>query len=95
MEEKKKRHIAILGSTGSIGTQALDIIRQANKSGTKFELVALSAGSNLELLVDQIKEFSPKYACIESVGHKKELAKLFPKLEILEKIFVFNHCVRN
>jgi 1-deoxy-D-xylulose 5-phosphate reductoisomerase len=42
------------GSTGSIGTQTLDIVRSFPSS---FKAVALAAGSNLDLLVDQIKEF--------------------------------------
>ncbi|MDO4176112.1 MAG: 1-deoxy-D-xylulose-5-phosphate reductoisomerase [Bacillota bacterium] len=51
-----KKRIAILGSTGSIGTQALDVIRH-NKD--KYEVVALSCGSNTELLEKQVKEFKP------------------------------------
>ncbi len=49
------RRVIILGSTGSIGTQALDVIR-ANP--TRFEVVGLSANSNRELLADQAAEFS-------------------------------------
>ena len=57
------RKVSILGSTGSIGTQALDVIR-ANKE--KFQVTALACGRNLELLSEQIKEFAPKIAVIES-----------------------------
>ena len=53
------RKISILGSTGSIGRQALEVIE---KLPGKFEIVALSAGSNIDLLNEQIKKFKPKYA---------------------------------
>lgn len=55
----KKRRISILGSTGSIGRQALEVIEKLNN---KFEIVALSGGSNTELLNEQIRKFKPKYA---------------------------------
>ncbi|MCQ2743665.1 MAG: 1-deoxy-D-xylulose-5-phosphate reductoisomerase [bacterium] len=54
-----KRKISILGSTGSIGTQALEVIE---KLGDKLEIVALTGGHNTELLNKQIAEFKPKYA---------------------------------
>ena len=54
-----KRKISILGSTGSIGKQALEVIE---KLQDRFEIVALAAGSNVELLNEQIKRFKPKYA---------------------------------
>ena len=50
------KKIAILGSTGSIGTQALDVIRQHKDL---FEAHTLTAGNNAELLVQQAREFSP------------------------------------
>ena len=51
-----KRQIAILGSTGSIGTQALDVIR---KNTDLFEVYALTANRNVELLIEQALEFMP------------------------------------
>ncbi len=62
------KHIAILGSTGSIGTQTLEIVR-ANPD--KFKIIALSAGSNSKLLLQQIKEFQPKLVSVLT----KELAE--------------------
>lgn len=50
------RHIAILGSTGSIGTQALDVVRQ---HPDLFEATILTAGSNADLLIRQAREFCP------------------------------------
>ena len=57
----QKRKISILGSTGSIGTQALEVIEQLQD---KFEIMALAGGSNIELLKQQANKFKPKYVCI-------------------------------
>jgi 1-deoxy-D-xylulose-5-phosphate reductoisomerase len=54
------KHIAILGSTGSIGTQTLDIISQ-NKD---LQVTALAAGSNIALLEQQIRQFHPRLAAV-------------------------------
>ena len=54
------KKIAILGSTGSIGTQTLDVVRN-NKD---LEVVALVAGSNIDLMEQQIKEFHPKMVSV-------------------------------
>lgn len=53
------KNIVILGSTGSIGTQTLDVCRMHG-----FGVKALSAGSNTELLEKQAREFNPEYVCI-------------------------------
>ena len=52
-----KRRITVLGSTGSIGTQGLEVIAQHSD---KFEIVGLSAGKNVELLAEQIRIFNPQ-----------------------------------
>lgn len=61
--------IAILGSTGSIGTQTLDIVRK-NKD---LEVVGIAAGSNIAMLEEQIREFHPKLA---AVGDEKKAEEL-------------------
>jgi 1-deoxy-D-xylulose-5-phosphate reductoisomerase len=53
--------LTILGSTGSIGTQALDVVR---RNADRFKVVGLSAGTNQELLVGQIREFLPPLVAI-------------------------------
>ena len=63
------KKIAIMGSTGSIGTQALDVVRE-NKD---IEVVGLSAGSNVDLMEKQIREFQPKLAVM---GNEKMAADL-------------------
>lgn len=60
-----KRKISILGSTGSIGRQALEVIE---KLSDKFEIIALTAGANIDLLNEQIKKFKPKYACANNIN---------------------------
>jgi len=55
----RRKKISILGSTGSIGRQALEVIEKLND---KFEIIALTGGSNIELLNAQIAKFKPKYA---------------------------------
>ena len=54
----RKRRISIIGSTGSIGTQALEVIE---KLQDKFEIIALAGGNNIELLKQQAEKFKPKY----------------------------------
>lgn len=56
-----KKKISIIGSTGSIGTQSLEVIE---KLQDKFEIIALAGGSNVELLNKQIEKFRPKYVCL-------------------------------
>ena len=57
------KRIVILGSTGSIGRQTLDIVRAFP---AEFEVVGLAAGHNVELLAEQVKEFNPKHVfCID------------------------------
>ena len=63
------KKIAIMGSTGSIGTQTLDVVRE-NKD---IEVVGLSAGSNVDLMEKQIREFQPKLAVM---GNEKLAADL-------------------
>ncbi len=64
------KKIAVLGSTGSIGTQTLDIVRE--RKG-EFEVVALAAGSNIDLLEQQVVEFAPKVASLTKAEDAKEL----------------------
>lgn len=72
------KSISILGSTGSIGTQALEIIRR-NKD---MKVVALAAGSNIKLLEEQIREFSPKTVCVFDEEKAKELRDNIKDLEV-------------
>ena len=62
-----KRRISIIGSTGSIGTQALEVIE---KLQDKFEIVALAAGSNIDKINEQISKFNPKYVSVSASADK-------------------------
>ncbi len=71
------KRIAILGSTGSIGRQALDVI---DRYPDKFKILALSSNSNIQLLLEQCRKFKPKYAAITSTIPDKNLYKQFKQL---------------
>ena len=58
-----RRRLTILGSTGSIGLQALDVVRAHRE---RFEIVGLSAGENAKALKQQAEEFEPSYVALES-----------------------------
>lgn len=68
---QKKKHIALLGSTGSIGTQTLDIVREHKD---EFAVEVLTAGTNADLLIQQALEFEPN-AVVIADQTKYELVK--------------------
>ncbi len=67
------KRIAILGSTGSIGRNALRVIEGL---GPDFQVTALSANSKVELLSEQVKQYKPKYVAITGDGYSAKLGKL-------------------
>ena len=75
-----RKHIAILGSTGSIGTTALRVIDGLNASPKdklqRFEVVALSGHSNIKLLAEQVRRSRPKYAAVSDVDCVEEFRRL-------------------
>lgn len=80
------KKITILGSTGSIGTQTLDVAR---KNKDKFEIVAISANSSVELLLEQILEFCPKYVAVYDEKSANRLKEMIPKnidIEVLSGV---------
>lgn len=83
---EKKRKISIIGSTGSIGTQALEVIE---KIRDKFEIIALAGGSNTELLKQQAEKFKPRYvscACNPGLLSGSHNAKILTGPQGLEEI---------
>ncbi|MBU3876202.1 1-deoxy-D-xylulose-5-phosphate reductoisomerase [Faecalicatena sp. AGMB00832] len=72
------KKIAILGSTGSIGTQTLEVVRE-NKD---IEVTAVAAGNNIALLEQQIREFSPKLAAVWSEEKAEELRVKVKDLDV-------------
>jgi 1-deoxy-D-xylulose-5-phosphate reductoisomerase len=72
------RKLAILGSTGSIGTQTLEVVREHGD----FEVVALAAGDRIERLEEQIREFRPKFVSVRSEDAAKELRSRVRDLQV-------------
>ncbi|MBQ6922541.1 MAG: 1-deoxy-D-xylulose-5-phosphate reductoisomerase [Clostridia bacterium] len=68
------KNIAIIGSTGSIGVQTLNVIRRYPE---EFNVVSLSAGNNAELLIEQVREFRPEIATVKKISEEQK--KAFPK----------------
>lgn len=86
-----KKRIAILGSTGSIGTQTLEVISQ---NPTHFEVEVLTANNNIELLIEQAKRFQPNVVVITNNCHyellkealQAEPIKIYAGKEALEQV---------
>ena len=77
----KVKNIAVLGSTGSIGTQTLDVVR---KHPELFAVKVLTANSSVELLAEQIREFSPEVAVLTDEKAAAELRSIYQgKTQIL------------
>lgn len=72
------KKIAILGSTGSIGTQALEVVRYHKD----IQVTALAAGGNAKRLEEQIREFKPKLACLWTEDKAKELKAAVADLDV-------------
>lgn len=79
------KNIAVLGSTGSIGKNTLEVVRNLNRNGYPVSVKYISANSNVELLAEQIEEFKPKAAVIfnEAGYNALKLRSLKHKCEIL------------
>jgi 1-deoxy-D-xylulose-5-phosphate reductoisomerase len=96
LSDDKKRHIAILGSTGSIGKQTLEVI--ASHPDT-FEVEVLTSNNNTELLIEQAKKFHPnavvivdesKYAFVKN-ALEKEFIKVYTGKESLSQVVAMEH----
>ena len=59
------KRLAVLGSTGSIGRQTLDIVRAMPE---RFRVVGLAAGKNIDLLAGQVGEFNPEFICCSLIN---------------------------
>ena len=66
--------LTVLGATGSIGLNTLEIVRQFPQ---KFKIEALSCRSSIERLVEQIKEFEPRFVCVDNSEQARELRETF------------------
>ncbi len=70
------KNIVILGSTGSIGVSALDVIKNL---GPNFKVLAITANKNTKLFLEQVQTFSPLYAVVYDKESYKEIKPLMPK----------------
>ncbi len=79
------KNLAILGSTGSIGTSTLDIVAA---HPDRYRVVALTAGNNIERLAQQIERFRPQIVAVISETQARDLRERFPgqKLEIFSSV---------
>jgi 1-deoxy-D-xylulose-5-phosphate reductoisomerase len=75
-----RKRVAVLGSTGSIGTSTLQIARHLAED---LEIVALAAKSNIDLLEKQAREFNPKLIAVYEENPARELQKRLPKIPVL------------
>ena len=73
------KNITILGSTGSIGTNALEVIRNKRE---EFNVIAMSGHGNYKLLLEQIEEFNPKYVSIGTEEGYKIIKERYSNLEV-------------
>lgn len=77
-----KKNITILGSTGSIGTQALEVIQE---HPDLFEVYAITAGNNVDLLIQQARKFQPEFVVIGNEIHYQKLKEALADMPV--KVF--------
>ena len=75
----KMKRVAVLGSTGSIGRQTLDVLSAFKDD---FEVIGLSAGSNIQLLIEQIKEHNPRFVSVKDVFLAQELKSILKSSQL-------------
>jgi 1-deoxy-D-xylulose-5-phosphate reductoisomerase len=85
---KEKKRIAIIGSTGSIGTQALEVIKE---NPNFFEAEVLVANSNADLLINQALEFNPNAVVIANETHYQKVKTALASTDI--KVYSGNKAV--
>lgn len=68
----KRKNVFVFGSTGSIGTQTLDVIRQFPE---RYQLVGMTAGTNAELFISQLKDHHPKFVQLSDEAARRKLEK--------------------
>ena len=73
------KRIILLGSTGSIGTQTLDIVRE---NPDKFKVVALTCKNRIDSLIEQIQEFKPEAVCVGNKEASAQVSAAFPAIEV-------------
>lgn len=77
---KTTKNICLLGSTGSIGTQTLEVI-EGLQNRDEYCVLGMSCGKNIDLFIEQIKKFRPKKVCLGTMEGYKKIKSLFPNIE--------------
>ena len=83
-----KQRLTVLGSTGSIGTSTLDVVA---RHLDRFEVFALSAATQVDLLLAQCAQFRPRYAVMASAPHAALLAEKLKAKELHAVLKLANH----
>jgi 1-deoxy-D-xylulose-5-phosphate reductoisomerase len=78
----KNRNIGILGSTGSIGKNTLNVVRNLNANGYNIKINFLAANNKIDTLIEQVNEFKPKSVFIQSKNKSEEFKNIFNVREI-------------
>ncbi len=87
-----KQRIAILGSTGSVGTSTLDVLA---RHPDRFEVFALTASTQVDLMLAQIIQFRPSLVVMASVEHGKELARLVKLNSLSSDVLYGSEAIEN
>ena len=87
-----KQRIVILGSTGSIGKSTLDVIA---RHPDKFEVFALTASTQVDLMMAQIIQFKPSFVVMASAEHGKDLARLVKANSLLVNVLYGSEAIEN
>jgi 1-deoxy-D-xylulose-5-phosphate reductoisomerase len=75
--------VAIAGSSGSIGTQTLDVVRAERD---RFEIVGLGVGSSVDVLIEQALEFRPKVVAVADASRRAEVAERLPFADVVAEM---------
>ncbi|HEX4980322.1 MAG TPA: 1-deoxy-D-xylulose-5-phosphate reductoisomerase, partial [Ilumatobacteraceae bacterium] len=75
--------VAVAGSSGSIGTQTLDVVRADPDA---YEVVGLGVGSSAEALIAQAREFRPRLVAVAHAGRRAEVAASLPFAEVVDDL---------
>jgi 1-deoxy-D-xylulose-5-phosphate reductoisomerase len=79
--------VAIAGSTGSIGTQTLDVIRAENaRMPGAYEVVALAVGRSAELVIEQAREFGPAVVAVADESTRRTVAQALPGVDVVAEL---------
>lgn len=87
-----KQKITVLGSTGSIGTSTLDVVA---RHPDRFEVFALSAATQVDLLLAQCAQFRPRYAVMASAPHAQLLAEKIKENNLPTRVLIENDAIKN